>query len=59
MLIRELEGRLKYIPEEVAVREFRSAMPFYIKGIKGSAQVKVRLVSATGIDEVKEILEID
>jgi hypothetical protein len=34
-------------------------MPFYIKGIKGSAQVKVRLVSATGIDEVKEILEID
>ena len=59
MLIRELEGRLKYIPEEVAVREFRSAMPFYIKGIKGSAQVKVRLVSAKGIDEVKEILEID
>ena len=59
MLIRELEGRLKYIPEEVAVREFRSAMPFYIKGIKGSAQIKVKLVSATGIDEVQEILGID
>ena len=26
MLIRELEGRLKYLPEDVAVREFRSVM---------------------------------
>ena len=59
MLMRELEGRLKYLPEDVAVREFRSAMPFYIKGIKGAAQIKVKLVSANGIDEIKEILEID
>ena len=59
MLMKELEGRLKYLPEDVAVREFRSAMPFYIKGIKGAAQIKVKLVSANGIDEIKEILEID
>ena len=58
MLIRELEGRLKYLPEDVAVREFRSVMPYYVKGLTGSAQLKVRLVGATGIDEVKEILEI-
>ena len=58
MLIRELEGRLKYLPEDVAVREFRSVMPFYIKGLPGAAAVKVRLCSATGIDEVKEILDL-
>ena len=58
MLIRELEGRLKYLPEDVAVREFRSVMPYYIKGIPGSASVKVRLVGASGSDEVKEILGI-
>lgn len=58
MLIRELEGRMKYLPEEVAVREFRSVMPFYIKGLAGSAQAKVKLCSATGIEEIKEILGI-
>ena len=59
MLIRELEGRLKYLPEDVAVREFRSVMPFYIKGIPGSAQIKVKLCAASGLEEVKEILEFD
>ena len=59
MLIRELEGRLKYLPEDVAVREFRSVMPFYIKGIPGSAQIKVKLCAASGVEEVKEILEFD
>ena len=58
MLLKELEGRLKYLPEEVAVREFRSVMPYYIKGIPGSAVMKVRLVSATNMDEIKEILEL-
>ena len=59
MLIRELEGRLKYLPEDVAVREFRAVMPFYIKGLPGSAAIKVKLCSASGIDEVKEILNFD
>ena len=49
---------MKYLPEEVAVREFRSVMPFYIKGLTGSAQIKVKLCSATGIEEIKEILGI-
>lgn len=56
MLLRELEGRLKYLPEDVAVREFRSVMPYYIKGIPGSSRLKVSLVSASGFEEVKEIL---
>ena len=59
MLIRELEGRLKYLPEDVAVREFRSVMPFYIKGLPGSAQIKVKLCNCNKADEVKEILGID
>lgn len=58
MLIRELQGRLKYLPEDVAVREFRSVMPFYIKGYPGSAQTKVKLVNASTYKEVKEILGI-
>lgn len=59
MLLRELEGRLKYLSEDVAVREFRAVMPFYIKGIPGSAAMKVKLCSASKIDEVKEILDFD
>jgi len=59
MLIRELEGRLKYLPEDVAVREFRNVMPFYIKGLPGSSQIKVRLCSCSKEDEIKEILGID
>ena len=58
MLIRELEGRLKYLPEDVAVREFRSVMPYYIKGITGAAKIKVKLVSAVSFEEVKEIIEL-
>ena len=56
MLFRELEGRLKYLPEDVAVREFRSVMPFYIKGLPGSAQIKVKLCRCSKVCEVKEIL---
>lgn len=58
MLIQELEGRLKYLPEDVAVREFRSVMPYYIKGIQGAARIKVQLVSAVSFEEVKEIIEL-
>ena len=58
MLLRELEGRVKYLPEEVAVREFRSVMPFYIKGLPGAAAVKVKLCSANKTDEIKEILDL-
>ena len=58
MLLRELEGRLKYLPEDVAVREFRSVMPFYLKGLNGAAALKVRLCSAMKTEEVKEILDL-
>lgn len=57
-LLRELEGRCRWCGEEIAVREFRSVMPFYVKGLRGAARLKVRLCSALTVDEVKEILEI-
>ena len=58
MLIREIEGRCLYCDEDIAVREFRSVMPFYVKGIRGAAKLKVRLCSALTVEEIKEILEI-
>ncbi|MBR3463552.1 MAG: tRNA-dihydrouridine synthase [Clostridiales bacterium] len=57
-LLRELEGRCRWCDEEIAVREFRSVMPFYVKGMQGAAKLKVRLCSALTVDEVKEILEL-
>ncbi|MCR4776609.1 MAG: tRNA-dihydrouridine synthase [Saccharofermentans sp.] len=57
-LLRELEGRCRWCDEEIAVREFRSVMPFYVKGLRGAAKLKVRLCSALTVDEVKEILEL-
>lgn len=58
MLLREIKGRCRYCDEEIAVREFRSVMPFYIKGIRGAAKLKVSLCSALTVDEIKEILEL-
>ena len=58
MLIRELEGRCRWCDEDIAIREFRSVMPFYVKGIRGAAKLKVRLMSALTVNEIKEILEI-
>lgn len=58
ILLRELEGRCRWCDEEIAVREFRSVMPFYVKGLRGAAKLKVRLCSALTVNEVKEILEL-
>jgi tRNA-dihydrouridine synthase B len=57
-LLRELEERCRYCDEEIAVREFRSVMPFYVKGIRGAARLKSALCSALTVNEVKEILEL-
>lgn len=57
-LLRELEGRCRWCDEDIAVREFRSVMPFYVKGLRGAAKLKVRLCSALTVNEVKEILEL-
>ena len=56
MLIRHLKEECRVIREEVAVKEFRSVMPAYIKGIRGAAQIRMHLVSAKTVAEVEDIL---
>ena len=59
ILLRELTERCIYCDEDAAVREFRSVMPFYIKGGQGAAGLKRALCSASTVAEVKEILGFD
>ncbi len=56
MLIKELEGRCLYAREDIAVREMRGVMTFYIKGTPGAAQLKVALCGAVSLSQVREIL---
>ena len=57
MLQRELEGTAKHVGEPTAVKEMRSVMPHYIKGLPGSAMIKTKLCQASTIEEVRSILE--
>jgi len=57
MLIRELVGTSSRIGEETAVKEMRSVMPHYIKGLPGATSVKVKLCGASTIEEVRQILD--
>lgn len=57
MLLRELEGTASHIGEVTAVKEMRSVMPHYIKGLRGSARVKAELCRASSISEVRGILD--
>ena len=43
MLMRELVGTAEHIGEVTAVKEMRSVMPHYIKGLPGAASIKVKL----------------
>ena len=56
MLMRHLAASCDIIREEVAVKEFRSVMPHYIKGMRGAAAIRMKLVSACTVEEVKKIL---
>ena len=56
MIMRHLTESCEVIREEVAVKEFRSVLPQYIKGIRGAAQIRARLMSASTVAEVEEIL---
>ena len=57
MLIIELDGRIKEVGENTAVKEMRSVMPRYIKGFPGAAPMKVALCRASTRMEVKQILD--
>ena len=57
MLIREVCGTASKVGEVTAVKEMRSVMPHYIKGLPGAATVKVKLCAANTIEEVRQILD--
>lgn len=57
VLLRELIGRSEHVGEVTAVKEMRSVMPNYIKGLRGSTSIKVSLCRANTISEVKAILD--
>ena len=57
MLIRELKGTVSNIGETTGVKEMRSVMPHYLKGLRGASGVKVELCRATTVKEVEDILK--
>lgn len=57
VLMRELVGTSSRIGEKTAVKEMRSVMPNYIRGLRGAAAIKVKLCAANTIEDVRTILE--
>lgn len=57
MLMRELQGTVACIGEVTGVKEMRSVMPHYLKGLKGASAVKVELCRATTVAQVEVILK--
>ncbi len=57
VLLRELKGTASRIGEKTAVKEMRSVMPNYIKGLHGAASIKTRLCTANTIEDVETILD--
>lgn len=56
MLLRHLDGQCKILPEHIAVREMRSNMPFYLKGMRGGASMRREICMAETVEEVKAVL---
>ena len=57
MLTRELQGTVACIGEVTGVKEMRSVMPHYLKGLNGASAVKVELCRATTVAQVEVILK--
>ena len=55
-LFKHLEKLVKLKGEKVAVLEMRSHGAWYIKGLKGSSKVKSKIVSASSVIEVTNII---
>ncbi|SCW57429.1 putative TIM-barrel protein, nifR3 family [Ruminococcaceae bacterium YRB3002] len=56
MIMRHLREECGVIREEVAVKEARSIMPQYIKGMRGAAAIRMKLVSCSTVQEVEDVL---
>ena len=56
MIMRYLRETCLVMREEVAVKEARSIMPQYIKGMRGAAAIRMKLVSCSTVQEVEDVL---
>lgn len=57
IVLQHLENALKLKREAVVVREMRSQLCFYTKGILGKAELRRRINHAESADELRKILE--
>lgn len=57
MLLKELHGGVACLGEDTAVKEMRSVMPHYFKGMRGAAEIKISLCRAGSVSEVEAILK--
>lgn len=56
MMLRHLELLLKTKPEKVAVLEMRSHAAWYLKGIKGTSELKNQIFKTTNAQELKQLI---
>ena len=56
MAIKHLKLLLDYNPEKKAILEMRSNLAFYLKGLKGSTDIKNKIFKLTSSDEIIKLL---
>ncbi len=56
MMLKHFEYLLKIKPEGIAVKEIRSHVAWYLKGIKNSVSVKTQIFKCTTKEQVQDIL---
>jgi len=57
MMIRQLDMLLELKGQYAAVREMRKHVGWYLKGVRGSAEIKRTVNAITDADEFKQLLE--
>lgn len=56
VILRHLRGLCDQLGEKTGVKEMRSQIAFYLKGERGTAEIKNRIMVANRIEEVEELL---
>lgn len=57
LVLKQLDDTLKYFGERFALVFMRKMTAFYIKGIKGASNIKLKLFKCETTEEVKEIIK--
>ena len=56
LILNQLEDTVRYYGERFACVFMRKMTAFYIKGVKGASNIKLKLFQCANTDEVKEII---